>query len=115
MELASLRECEVAELVMAPCVIEKPWLYKVKLDGTFKGLVRVQEYRPHHGINCGGTIEPVCRFSSKRKLLCLAASKTFTVQHPEIKTGFLNSLVEEDVYVKKFPGYEQVHPPKASR
>lgn len=115
-ELNSRKEHQVAELVPAFSVpagvkaIGSRWLYKVKPDGIFKGRVIVQGYRQQRGIDCGGTFAPVYRTSSQRVLSCLAASKGFHVQHLDVKTAFLNAPVEEDVYVKQAPGYEELDP-----
>eukprot|EP00752_Nemacystus_decipiens_P015912 g14220.t1 len=82
-ELQSLTDHEVADLVTVDTLppgaspIGSRWVFKVKPDGTFKARLVVQGYRQRHGIDCGGTFAPVCRISSQRTLLCMAASKDF--------------------------------------
>ncbi|CAN0332528.1 unnamed protein product, partial [Hapterophycus canaliculatus] len=86
------------------------WVFKVKPDGTFKARLVVQGFGQRHGIDCGGTFAPVCRISSQRTLLCIAASKGLHVEHLDVKTAFLNAPVEEDVWVFQAPGFEEDHP-----
>ena len=41
-----------------------------------------------------------------RILLAFAASKGFTVFQMDVKSAFLNGFIEEEVYVKQPPGFE---------
>ncbi|CAN0469558.1 unnamed protein product [Hapterophycus canaliculatus] len=70
----------------------------------------VHGFGQRHGIDCGGTFAPVCRISSQRTLLCIAASKVLHVEHLDVKTAFLYAPVEEDVWVFQAPGFEEDHP-----
>ena len=115
-ELQSLKDHEVADLVTIDTLppgaspIGSRWVFKVKPDGTFKARLVVQGYGQRHGIDCGGTFAPVCRISSQRTLLCIAASKGLHVEHLDVKTAFLNAPVDEDVWVYQAPGFEDNHP-----
>lgn len=115
-ELLSLQEHEVADLVSVDTLprgaspVGSRWVFKVKPDGTFKARLVVQGFGQRHGIDCGGTFAPVCRISSQRTLLCIAASKGLHVEHLDVKTAFLNAPVEEDVWVQQAPGFEETHP-----
>eukprot|EP00752_Nemacystus_decipiens_P002765 g2583.t1 len=115
-ELQSLMDHEVADLVTVDTLppgaspIGSRWVFKMKPDGTFKTRLVVQGYGQRHGIDCGGTFAPVCRISSQRTLLCIAASKGLHVEHLDVKTAFLNAPVDEDVWVYQAPGFEDNHP-----
>eukprot|EP00903_Cladosiphon_okamuranus_P022099 g20321.t1 len=115
-ERQSLKEHEVADIVTidtrppGASPIGSRWVFKVKPDGTFKARQIVQGYGQRHGIDCGGTFAPVCRISSQRTLLCIAASKGLHVKHMDVKTAFLNAPVEEDVWVYQAPGFEENDP-----
>ncbi|CAN0205662.1 unnamed protein product, partial [Hapterophycus canaliculatus] len=92
-ELQSLKEHQVADLVTIDTLppeasaFRSRWVFKVKPDGTFKTRLVVQGFGQRHGIDCGGTFAPVCRISSQRTLLCIAASKGLHVEHLDVKTA----------------------------
>ena len=115
-ELESLKHHDVADTVSIDTLppgasaMGSRWVFKVKPGGTFKARMVVQGYGQRHGIDCGGTFAPVCRISSQRILLCIAASKGLHVEHLDVKTAFLNAPVEEDVWVLQAPGFEEDHP-----
>lgn len=58
--------------------------------------------------DCGGTYAPVGRFSSQLILKAIfAAERGFVVETMEdVVTAFLQSRVDEDVFVRQAPGYE---------
>ena len=48
----------------------------------------------------------MARLESIRILLALAASKGFKLFQMDVKSAFLNGFIEEEVYVKQPPGFE---------
>jgi hypothetical protein len=49
---------------------------------------------------------PVARLEAIRILLALVASKGFKLYQMDVKSGFLNRYIEEEVYVRQSPGFE---------
>lgn len=113
-ELDSLNDHEVADLIpfsSVPAgysVIGTRWVYRVKTDGRFKARVVVQGWAQQHGIDCFTTFAPVCRISSQRLLLAIAASHGWPVVAMDVQTAFLNGTLSEDVYTKQAPGFEKI-------
>ena len=111
-EMLSLKEHEVADLVpiekLPPGAkpIGSRWLYKVKATGVMKARLIVQGWGQRHGIDCGSTYAPVSRFSSQLVLMAIAAERGYVVETMDVVTAFLQSQVEEDVYVRQAKGYE---------
>ncbi|WVZ76656.1 hypothetical protein U9M48_024612 [Paspalum notatum var. saurae] len=52
------------------------------------------------------TFAPVARLDAIRILLAFAASKGFKLQQMDVKSGFLNGFIEEEVFVRQPPGFE---------
>jgi hypothetical protein len=52
---------------------------------------------------------PVSRYTSIRDIISLAASMGWNLHHMDVKTAFLNGVIEEEVYIEKTQGFE-VHP-----
>jgi len=48
----------------------------------------------------------VARIEAIRILLAFAASKGFKLYQMDVKSAFLNGYIEEEVYVKQPPGFE---------
>ena len=88
-------------------IIGSRWVYKVKADNSYKGRVVVLGWGQVQGVDCGGTFAPVCRLQSIRMVLAIAAELDLECWQLDYNTAFLNAKVEEEVYVKMAPGYEE--------
>ena len=114
-ELNSLDEHEVADLIPSntvppgSSVIGTRWVFRVKADGRFKARLVVQGWAQQHGIDCFTTFAPVCRLSSQRLLLAIAASRDWPVIAMDVQTAFLNGKLQENVYTKQEPGFEKIN------
>ena len=61
---------------------------------------------PKKGIDFEETFAPVARLEAIQIFLTFAASKGFKVFQMDIKSAFLNGFIEEEVYVKEPPSFE---------
>ena len=76
------------------------WLFETRLVLLPRGFAKKK------GLILRKTFAPVARLEAIRIFLAFAASKGFKVFQMDVKSGFLNSFVEEEVYVKQPPGFE---------
>ena len=58
------------------------------------------------GINYEETFAPVARYTSIRAIMALAAKLGWKLHQMDVKTTFLNGVVEEEVYVEQPLGFE---------
>ena len=58
------------------------------------------------GIDYEETFAPVARYTSIRVIMALAAKLGWKLHHMDVKTNFLNGVVEEEVYVEQPLGFE---------
>jgi hypothetical protein len=58
------------------------------------------------GLDFGETFSPVARLEAIRILLAFAASKGFKLYQIDVKSVFLNDVIQEEVYVRQPPGFE---------
>ena len=99
-EIANLEQHGVFELVRITSVaaghkvVGTRWLFKVKADSTYKGLLIEQDILQISGVNCGGTFVPVCRLQSICMMLATAAELDYEVQMRDVQMAFLNADVE---------------------
>jgi hypothetical protein len=57
------------------------------------------------------TFAPVSHLEVIRILLALSVAKGFKLYQMDVKNAFLNSVLEEKVYVRQPPGFENVKYP----
>ena len=71
-----------------------------------KARLVAQGFCQKEGIDYEETFAPVARLEAIRILLAFAASKGFKLFHMDVKSAFLNGFIEEEVYVRRPPGFE---------
>ena len=119
-ELNQFVRNDVWELVPKPkdtSIIGTKWVFRNKLDEDGK-IVRnkarlvAQGYNQQEGIDYDETFAPVARLESIRMLLSFACHKNFKLCQMDVKSAFLNGVVNEQVYVKQAPGFEDFEHPE---
>jgi hypothetical protein len=65
-----------------------------------------QGFSQVEGLDFGETFAPVARLEAIRILLAFAAYKGFKLYQIDVKSAFLNSVIQEEVYVRQPPGFE---------
>lgn len=91
-------------------IIPLIWVYALKSDEfgdvvRFKARLVAQGCKQRPGIDYFETYAPVSTHTTRRVLLNLAASEGWEVQQVDVKTAFLNGVLEEEVYVSQAPGF----------
>jgi hypothetical protein len=113
-ELGNFERNEVWELVDPPprCkLIETKWVCKNK-EGEEGEVVRnksrlvVQGYSQKERINYEETFAPVAHLEAIRILLAFSVAKGFKSHQMDVKSAFLNNVLEEEVYTRQPPGFE---------
>jgi hypothetical protein len=87
-------------------VIGTKWVFKNKQgeDGEVvrnKTRLVSQGYSQVEGLDFGETFAPVARLEAIRILLAFATSKGFKLYHMDVKSAFLNGVIQEEVYVRQ--------------
>ena len=67
-------------------------------------------YAQEEGIDYGETFSPIARLVGVRTLLAYVSSKGFKVYQMDVKSAFLNGILEEEVCVEELEGF--VNPSK---
>ena len=113
-ELNQFERSRVWNLVPKPqnrTVIGTRWVFRNKLDeqGQIvrnKARLVVQGYNQEEGIDYDETFAPVARIEAIRILVAYAAHMEFKLYQMDVKSAFLNGYLQEEVYVKQPPGFE---------
>jgi hypothetical protein len=97
-------------------VIGTKWIFRNKQgrDGEVvrnKARLVVQSFSPVAGLAFGKTFAHVARLEVIRILLVFAASKEFKLYQMNVKSDFLNGVIQEEVYVNQPLGFENLKYP----
>jgi hypothetical protein len=113
-ELENFERNQVWTLVDPPRdvnAIRSKWVFKNKQgeDGEVvrnKARLVAQGYSQVEGLDFGETFAPVARLEAIRILLAFATSKGFKLYLMDVKSAFLNGVIQEEVYARHPPGFE---------
>jgi hypothetical protein len=113
-ELENFERNQVWTLVVPPRdvnVIGTKWFFKNNQgeDGEVvrnKPCLVAQGYSQVEGLDFGETFASVARLEAIRILLVFAAFKGFKLYQMDVKSVFLNDVIQEEVYVRQPPGFE---------
>ena len=97
-------------------IIGTKWVFRNKMDE--KGIISrnkarlvAQGYNQQEGIDYDETFAPVARLESIRILLAYACAHDFKLFQMDVKSAFLNGLINEEVYVAQPPGFADFEKP----
>jgi hypothetical protein len=71
-----------------------------------KSRLVAQGFSQKEGIDYEKTFAPVARLEPIRILLAFFVAKGFKLHQMDVKSAFLNGVLEEEVYVRLPPGFE---------
>ena len=90
---------------------EVSWIYKIKYAAQgsiekYKARFVAWGFSQKEGIDYEETFAPVALYTSIRSVLALAIVMKWKIHQMDVKTAFLNGVVEEEVYVEQPLSFE---------
>jgi hypothetical protein len=115
-ELTSIYQNGRWDLVPLPPdkkAIETKWVFRVKTnaDGTvakLKARLVAKGFQQKAGQDYSETFAPVVKWNTLRSIVALAGHQGWNIFHLDVKTAFLNGIIEEDIYVSPPPGFNSL-------
>jgi hypothetical protein len=107
-EISALEKNHTWELVDLPDgrkAIRSKWVFKLKIDGRHRARLVAKGYTQIPGIDFDETFSPVACFESIRLLLALAALEDWEIHQLDVKSAFLNGVLEEEIYMEQPEGF----------
>ena len=104
-EYQSIMKNDVLDVVPRPegkSLVTSKWIYKIKhaTNGSiekYKARFVACGFSQKEGIDYEETFSPVARYTSIRSLLSLATVMKWKIHQIDVKTTFLNGVVEKEV------------------
>ncbi|KAD2804925.1 hypothetical protein E3N88_38302 [Mikania micrantha] len=114
-KIAALKHHKTSSLTHLPPgkkSIGLKWVFKFKFhaDGSvqiYKAQIFAKGYAQQNGIDYEETFSPVPRFETVQIVLALAAQKGWVTYQFDVKSAFLNVVLNEEVYVSQPPSFEK--------
>ncbi|KAE8671027.1 hypothetical protein F3Y22_tig00112000pilonHSYRG00251 [Hibiscus syriacus] len=108
---------ELAELPKGSQPIGVKWVFKKKMNAQgeierYKARLVAKGYKQKAGIDYDEVFAPVARMETIRLLISQAAQFKWPIFQMDVKSAFLNGVLEEDIYIEQPPGYVKVEEDK---
>jgi hypothetical protein len=92
-------------------VVSSKWIYKIKhaTDESiekYKEIFMARGFSQKEGIEYEETFSHVAIYTSIRTIIALAAKMKWKLHQMDVKTTFLNGVIEEEVYIEQPQGFE---------
>jgi hypothetical protein len=102
---------EIVPRLKSKDVVSSKWIFKIKhvVDGSidkYKARFISRGFSQKEGIDYKETFAPVSRYTSIRTIIALAAKMKWKLHQMDVKTTFLNGVIEEEVYIEQPQGFE---------
>lgn len=111
-EYDSLMSNTVWKLVERPQnvnIVKNKWVYRKKCNSTgeltYKARLVARGFSQKQGIDYTDTFSPVVRHSTMRILFALANNFDLDIEHLDVETAFLNSNLNEVIYMEQPDGF----------
>ena len=114
-EYRSIMRNDVRDVVPRPkgkSIVTSKWIYKIK-HATYGSIEKYKArfvargFSQKEGIDYEETFAPIARYTSIISVIALVSVMKWKIHQMDVKTAFMNGVVEEEVYVEQPLGFEK--------
>jgi len=108
-ELKSLKDRDVYEIVdlsKGRKAVKNCWVFNIKPDGRYQSCLVAKGFSQVEGINFDELFSPVVHYETAQLLLAIAALEDLDIQSVDIKTAYLYSDLDEEIYMEQPEGFK---------
>jgi hypothetical protein len=92
-------------------IIDCKWVFKIKQKSygsvdRYKARLVAKGFKQQYCVDYDATFSPVVKPTTIRLLLSLAVSRGWVIRQIDIENAFLHGFLDEEVYMKQPPGFE---------
>jgi hypothetical protein len=96
---------ELVDLLPGRKAVKSKWVFKLKADGRYRTRLVAKGFMQIPGVDFDETFSPVARFESLRMLLALAALEDWHIHQMDVKSAFLNGVLDEEIFMEQPQGF----------
>jgi len=103
-ELKLVKDRDVYEIVNLPKrkkVIKNHWVFNIKPDSRYRSRLVAKGFSQVKGIDFDELFSPVVHYKTVQLLLAVAALEDLDIQSIDVKTAYLYSNLDEEIYLGK--------------
>ena len=93
-----------SQLPKGKVAIDTKWVFRLKEDGIKKARLVARGFQLKEDESSKFSYAPVCRMTTLRILISQAVRNDWTMRQVDVPTAFLNSTLNEEIYIKKPKG-----------
>jgi hypothetical protein len=91
--------------------VNSRWLYKVKhatngIVEKYKAIFVARGFSQREAVDYEDTFSHVSRYSFIRAIISITSEMGWNIHQMDVKTTFLNNIIEEEVYIEQPHGFE---------
>ena len=108
-EFQSIMKNDVWEVVPRPegkSIVSSKWIFKIKHGGDgnvekHKAKFVARGFSQKEGVDYDETFAHVAQYTSIRTIIVIASAMGWKLHQMDVKTAFLNGIIEEEVYIEQ--------------
>jgi hypothetical protein len=107
-EMDALARNDMWDLVPLPpgCkVVKSKWVFKLKADRHYQACLVAKGFMQIPGVDFNETFSPVVHFELLHLLLVLATLEDWHIHQMDVKSAFLNGVLEEEIFMEQPHGF----------